>query len=285
MKVSPLSGNVVSSYLETQDFLITHKKFSLLIDKEWQMLLTHPVPEDLTIYYDSEQYKPHHHTSKSLIDRLYNFIRNRNYTYKLNIMKQYFPEGNSVLDYGTATGEFLYYLQQKSFEVSGVEPNKNAREQANKLLDNKVTVSIDDIHTKFDFITLWHVLEHVPNPGELINNLRQRLNPGGIILIAVPNFLSDDAQHYREYWAAYDVPRHLWHFSPFAMQQFMQKHQLNVIAKKPLFFDSFYVSLLSEEYKTGHKRILPAFWNGLKSNWKARKTGQYSSMIYVIKAV
>jgi len=285
MNKSPISNNQLELYFDkVQDYMVSHETFQLLHDKSWDMLLTSPIPEQLSDYYESVHYKPHQHDSKSLFDRLYNLIRKSGYQYKHKLIRTYNPEAKSVLDYGTATGEFLSFLQKKTFLVSGVEPSKLAREQAENILDCQIAVSIDDIKGSFDVISLWHVLEHVQNLNELIEKLKQKLNKNGVLLVAVPNFKSADALHYNEYWAAYDVPRHLWHFSPNSMHALFAKHQMSVIAQKPLFFDSFYVSLLSEKYKNGKPNYIKAFFQGARSNFKALKTGNYSSLIYVIKA-
>ena len=280
--ISSLSENKLEKRLTVKDYLLTGQSFDLLADKEWDMLCTHPIPDDLEKFYASKAYKPHQHNSRSMLDWLYNFIRNRNYKYKYNLIKSYHPKAQSILDYGTATGEFLNYMQQKHFSVSGIEPNKDARNIANKNLDNKVKVSLQEENEKYDIISLWHVLEHVVEVETLIVQLRQRLKPEGKMLIAVPNFKSYDARHYQNYWAAYDVPRHVWHFSPLSIEKLFAKHGLRVITQKPLYFDSFYVSLLSESYKYGKKRYFSGFLNGLKSNLKARKNGQYSSLVYII---
>ena len=282
--LSPLSSNVIEKIITVKDYLVSGQDFDLYHDEQWDMLLTYPVPDDLENYYESTAYKPHHHQNTSLFDRLYNFIRKRNYAYKYRLLQQYHPKMQSVLDYGTATGEFLAYISKKTQRVSGVEPNKSARSIANKLLNNKVKVSIDDITGKYDAITLWHVLEHVKDIDKLIEKLKQGLSEKGILVVAVPNFKSYDAKHYGAFWAAYDVPRHLWHFSPLGIQKLFDKHDMKVMGQKPLYFDSFYVSLLSEQYKTGKKKLLKAFFTGLKSNWYARKTGQYSSLVYIIQA-
>ena len=281
---SQLSGHILTKKLEVKDYLVSGHQFELYHDTLWDMLLTLPVPDNLESYYKSTDYKPHHHQSSSLTDRLYNWVRKRNYAYKYRLMKHYNSNMQSVLDYGTATGEFLGYLLEKTIKVSGVEPNKNARTIANITTNNNVRVSIDEISQKYDVITLWHVLEHVPNLNVLIKKLKKRLKDKGILVIAVPNFKSYDALHYKEFWAAYDVPRHIWHFSPHSIQKLFEKHQMKVIGQKPLYFDSFYVSLLSEEYKTGKKNLIKAFFTGLKSNWKARKTGHYSSLIYILQS-
>ena len=282
--VSPLSGHKIKKIQPVKDYLVSGQVFDLYHDAEWDMLLSFPVPNDLENYYKSTAYKPHHHQNRSFTDMLYNLVRKQNYLYKYRLIKHFVPDFKSVLDYGTATGEFLAFLKQKTIKVSGVEPNKNAREIANKQTNGKVSVSIDKVSGKYDVITLWHVLEHVKEVDELIDKLKQRLSQNGILVIAVPNFKSYDAQHYGASWAAYDVPRHLWHFSPVAIQKLFQKHQMQVVGQKPLYFDSFYVSLLSEQYKTGKKNLIKAFFTGLKSNWYARKTGQYSSLVYIIQA-
>ena len=282
--VSPLSRQVLIKKMTVKDHLVSGQKFDLYYDKSWDMLLTYPVPFDLENYYKSIDYKPHHHQTASLTDRLYNWVRNRNYVYKYRLIKQYHPGMQSVLDFGTATGEFLTFLSNKNLKVSGVEPNETARKIANEKNENTVKVSIDDIDEKFDVITLWHVLEHVKEPDKLIEKLKNRLNNKGILVVAVPNFKSYDAGYYKEFWAAYDVPRHLWHFSPVAIHKLFEQHQMKLIGQNPLVFDSFYVSLLSGQYKTGKKNWFKAFFTGLKSNWLARKTGNYSSLIYILQS-
>jgi len=130
---------------------------------------------------------------------------------------------------------------------------------------------------------MWHVLEHVPNLMESIKMLKELLTDDGHLIIAVPNFKSYDANHYKENWAAYDVPRHLWHFSESSIRHIFGKNDFAVIKTLPLIFDSFYVSLLSEKYKTGKSNLINGFVNGLKSNMKASRSGEYSSKIYVLK--
>lgn len=222
---SPLSGKPINKIMTVKDFLVSQKDFDLYHDTDWDMLMTLPVPENLVSYYESKDYKPHQHQNKSILNTIYNFIRKRNYIYKLNLIKKYHPKASSVLDYGTATGEFLAFLSDKNMTVAGVEPNNQARQIANQLTNNKVKANINEISDTFDIITLWHVLEHVQDPDILIDNLKKRLNPGGKILIAVPNFKSYDAMHYQNYWAAYDVPRHLWQFSPTYIKALFSKHK------------------------------------------------------------
>jgi len=136
---------------------------------------------------------------------------------------------------------------------------------------------------QFDIITLWHVLEHVSDLDAQIKELKRLLKPKGYLIIAVPNYKSYDADHYKTFWAAYDVPRHLWHFSKNAIQSIFGKFNFILEKTLPMKFDSFYVSLLSEKYKTGKMNYLKAFRIGLRSNIKAKRTGEYSSLIYVLR--
>ena len=130
---------------------------------------------------------------------------------------------------------------------------------------------------------MWHVLEHVPNLEEYLVALKRLLKPTGTILIAVPNFKSFDANYYGRFWAAYDVPRHIWHFSKVTIKKLFSEKEMNLVKVLPMKFDSFYVSLLSEKYKTGKMNFIKAFFVGLKSNLCAKKSKEYSSHIYVIK--
>lgn len=280
---SPLSGAVVEYKLSTKDFLVTGQSFDLFFDKEWDMFLTHPVPDNLDGYYQSEHYQPHQHAKRSLFNRLYGFIRSLNFRHKYRLIKTFHPNAQSILDFGSATGDFLVYMANNGFSVAGVEPNDQAREFANLVLPNTVKSSLTEITGQYDVISLWHVLEHVPKPMALLEHFKQHLSPNGIIMVAVPNFKSYDAQYYGPHWAAWDVPRHLWHFSPTAIKKLFKASGYLFLASKALFFDSFYVSLLSEQYKTGHKDYLQALYRGFISNKKARKSGQYSSLIHIFK--
>jgi len=281
--VSSLSGNPLIKKIKVKDYLLSGETFDLYYDRACDMLVTKPVPANLPDYYKSATYQPHRLQRKSFFDRIYRWVRNRSFRYKYRLITNNHPKVRSVLDYGTATGDFLAFLQTKGIDVCGVEPDNDARRIANSLLSANVFERIEDCNRKFDVITLWHVFEHVDKPDELLEKLIKKLHPGGLIVIAVPNYKSYDAVYYKQYWAAYDVPRHLWHFSPLSIHKIFEKHRLQLLAQKPLIFDSFYVSLLSEQYMTGKKKWISAFITGLKSNFKARKTGNYSSLIYIAK--
>lgn len=191
-----------------------------------------------------------------------------------------------LLDLGAGTGGFASVMQRSGWTVSALEPDEAARSKAAELY----ALSLEDSSklfeleaSKFDAITLWHVIEHVHPLHAYVEQLKKILKPGGIIFIAVPNYTSYDASLYKQFWAAYDTPRHLYHFSPTAMQQLLQLHGLHLMAIKPMWFDSFYVSLLSEKYKSGSPNLPRGFVNGAISNLKALLNNRKaSSLIYII---
>lgn len=178
-------------------------------------------------------------------------------------------------------------MQAKNWKVSGVEPSETAREKATEITKTKIFSDLNSTKDKFDIITLWHVLEHVHNLNEKIDELINHLKEGGIIFIAVPNRESVDAKKYGSQWAGYDVPRHLWHFSQSNMKQLLSKHNLSLVKTEPMKLDSYYVSMLSENYKNPNTlsliSMIKAFSSGLRSNYQASKTGSYSSLIYIAK--
>jgi hypothetical protein len=179
-------------------------------------------------------------------------------------------------------------MQSHGWKISGIEPADNARKTAEGKTQTKIHTALSEIQEKdFNVITLWHVLEHLPDPNQALHQLHNLLNETGTIFIAVPNLKSYDANYYQSYWAAYDVPRHLWHFDQQSMKTILQKNGFRLINIVPMRLDSFYVSLLSESYKHPKTprliQLVNAFLLGLKSNFAARNTRDYSSLIYVVK--
>jgi 2-polyprenyl-3-methyl-5-hydroxy-6-metoxy-1,4-benzoquinol methylase len=250
------------------------------------MLITSPKPatENLSKYYESEEYISHTDSKKGIVSYLYQTVKKRALQKKVALINSLNNGAGTLLDIGAGTGDFLKQAKEVNWKVSGVEPNEGAKKLAEEKGIN-LQESINDLNGKtFDVITMWHVLEHVPNLEETISTIEKLLKPGGTLIIAVPNYKSFDANHYKEHWAAYDVPRHLWHFSQTSMQKLFSKN-LQLLKTKPMIFDSFYVSLLSEKNKTGKQNLIKAFFVGLKSNLSAWKTKEYSSLIYCFKKV
>lgn len=272
----------VVPFLNCKDYLVSHETYEIMLNKHNEMLVTSPIPADLDKYYDSEEYQSHNTSKKTVFNLIYNTVKRISFKKKQSL----FLNGTTdkkVLDIGAGTGDFLLYCEETGFYVSGVEPNSNARKKAKEKGINLHEKIEDVLGNKYDVITMWHVLEHVPNLYECIGQLKELLNKNGKLIVAVPNYKSYDAEYYKEFWAAYDVPRHLWHFSQKSIHKLFESVQLKVTKIHPLKYDSFYVSLLSEKHKTGKSNFLKAFWVGLKSNLKASKTSEYSSLIYVLE--
>ncbi len=299
---SPINkGNVLKEFLKCKDYMVSKKIFSLLEDKVSGILVTSPQPkiEDLGMYYESEEYISHTDSNKNLFDEIYQVAKKRAIIKKIKLIQNLKTKDQrlkTILDIGCGTGDFLLACKKNNFIVKGVEPNKKARVLAkNKLgilsskIENfeedlpKVYETINEIDITFDVITMWHVLEHVPNLEEYIEQLKKLLKPNGTLIIAVPNYKSFDAKHYKEFWAAYDVPRHLWHFSKKSIKLLFKKENMIVEKILPMKMDSYYVSLLSEKYKTGKSNPIKAFFVGFWSNIKALSNKEYSSLIYIIK--
>ena len=267
----------------TKDYLVSQEEFQLIYDSELDMYKTSPVPNNLGRYYESENYISHTDSTKSVIDYLYSYVKIFTLTSKLNLIQQYAQQEKSLLDMGAGTGDFLAIANKNQWTIEGVEPNENARTIAKKK-EISLHSTLEEITNQFEVITLWHVLEHLPNLEKDIHQIKSKLKKDGTLIIAVPNFKSYDAEYYKEYWAAYDTPRHLWHFSQNSIKKIFRKYNLKVIETKPMYFDSFYVSLLSEKHKTRKNNYLKAFMVGLRSNIKARRTKEYSSLIYILKS-
>lgn len=270
-------------YLKTKDFSVSQESFELFYDADLDMLVTKPQPENLDPYYESEVYISHTDSNRSLVDKIYQLVKKYSLKKKVKLINSYSPEKKTLLDFGAGTGDFLKTAKLNGWKVEGVEPNKDARTKAK---EKKVDLfsSLEEVsHKKYNAITLWHVLEHLPDLEIQIQKLSSLLEEKGTLIIAVPNYKSFDAKHYKEFWAAYDTPRHLWHFSKTAIEKLFLKEELKLVKIKPMLFDSFYVSLLSEKYKTGKQNMVKAFFIGLQSNFAGLRSKEYSSHIYVIK--
>ena len=220
-----------------------------------------------------------------MIDQAYRVARTFTLKWKYNIIRNHCShKPGTILDFGCGTGAFLKHCQNKGLKVDGVEPFYAAREAAQKIVNQPIAADIAEVHTTFDAITLWHVLEHVYDLDGTVEALKSRLNADGTMFVAVPNLESFDAEVYGDHWAAFDVPRHLWHFSKQTMERLLRNHKLKLRTVLPMPLDTFYVSLLSEKYKNSDKAVsnmVKAFRQGLKSNRMAKTTGQYSSLIYI----
>ncbi len=257
--------------------MVSNEKFQIVPYKNG-ILKTEPVPDNLDAYYQSSDYISHSDSTSSLQDKIYQKVKSHMLSKKANWIEKYFDKG-SILDFGCGTGELLKVMKNRNWEVCGVEPNESARSLSIKK-NIETHGTLEALQGKnFDVISLWHVLEHLPDQTEKLNDFYQLLNQNGILIIAVPNFQSYDATFYKEHWAAWDVPRHVFHFSREGLKNHLEEHGFNLIKEEPLKFDSFYVSLLSEKIAGSNNKVT-AIRTGLFSNFKASTSGEYSSLAY-----
>lgn len=250
----------LTDIMQVEDHFLTNKRFHLAKCSHCGFLITNPRPvaSDLSKYYQSIDYLSHSKENKSVTSKLYSLVKNYSLGKKHQLITS-FKKPGTLLDIGSATGEFLHYFNKKNWTVTGVEPAETPRQFSietyglNVLKEEK----IDQLPAgHFDVITLWHVLEHVPDLNGRMEQISKMLASDGLLVIALPNHLSWDAQHYGNYWAGYDVPRHLYHFTPDTISKLLSKYDFEIFKTEPMKFDAYYVSLLTKNIN----RARPIFW-------------------------
>jgi SAM-dependent methyltransferase len=282
------SGNI-HFVLAAQDHTVSGEVFEIWECGECTARFTQHVPDAAGIgrYYQSENYISHSNTSQGLVNKLYHQVRKVTLTQKRKLVQKVTGlQTGRLLDIGAGTGLFAGAMRGAGWDVTALEPDESARKKAAEM-----NIALQDAESffqlpaaAFDAITMWHVLEHVHKVHDYLEQAKKLLKSTGLLIIAVPNYISTDAKVYGSYWAAYDVPRHLYHFSPGAMRTLLKRHGFALHSMHPQWFDSFYVSMLSEQYKTGGSRLLKGGWNGLRSNVNAMTAAnKCSSVIYVFK--
>jgi 2-polyprenyl-3-methyl-5-hydroxy-6-metoxy-1,4-benzoquinol methylase len=283
----------ISTLLHTKDYSLTGEDFQIIQCANCTLEYTDPAPskEAIAPYYNFPSYISHTDTKEGLVNKMYHKVRNHTLTQKTNWVQSLFTgHKGHLLEVGAGTGAFADSMSKKGWKVTALEPDASSRQKA---LDNYNLniLPIEELFhlepAKYEVITLWHVLEHVHDLNAYMKTFHSLLKPNGRLIIAVPNYTSYDAGYYKKYWAAYDVPRHLYHFSPLSMHYLAKKHKMSIIQKLPMWFDSFYVSLLSEKYKqSGMIGMIRAFFIGCISNLTAlSNVDRGSSMIYEIKKI
>lgn len=274
-------------FLNCKDFTVSNELFSIIECCDCGFKFTNPRPNESEIgrYYQSEEYISHSNTSKGIVNALYQRVRKYTLKQKLKLVNSLSAKG-AILDIGCGTGEFLSTCKSDEWNTTGIEPDPKAR---NFAIENYGLQVYEEAELKnlpnnmFDVISMWHVLEHVHKLNERIEDLKRLMKPGGALIIAVPNCSSLDAKIYGAEWAAYDVPRHLYHFTPKDIERLFANHSLQVKQILPMKFDSYYVSMLSEKYRSGSPNLVKALINGWRSNMAAARSGRtYSSQIYII---
>lgn len=281
-------SNHFEPFLVCKDYTVSQENFNIVSCKSCGFKFTNPRPEDSVIgnYYKAESYVSHSNTKKGIINKLYHLVRSYTLKKKVSMVNSYVSRG-TILDYGCGTGMFLKSCKDNGWESFGMEPDDSARKIASEhglnVFSDKARIQTYISDKQFSAITLWHVLEHVTDMNETLSFFKSKLKKDGVLIIAVPNHVSYDAKSYKEHWAAYDVPRHIYHFDVKSMSSLLSNAGFKLVETKGMKFDSFYVSMLSEKYKTGSMNLIKAFMVGLKSNLKAKDSTMYSSSIYIFK--
>lgn len=279
------SSEQIKPYLKATDWGYSGKPFEIYECKQCTFAFTQDIPDQTEIaqYYQHADYVSHTDTQEGLFFKIYHKVRAKMLRKKRLWVEKHSTKGR-ILDIGAGTGYFLNEMKQNAWEVLGFEPEATARSvaQSNFKIDLKSDLEkIVNTEKKFDALSMWHVLEHVHTLDTYFEYFNQLLNPKGKVFIAVPNYTSTDGQFYKENWAAWDVPKHLWHFSPQSLEKLAEKHHFQLEKKYALPFDAFYIALLSEKSFLG--KIRATFIGSLSYVKAVFSVDKASSVLYVLK--
>ena len=284
-------GTDIRQVYNCTDYTVSKKQFDIKECTSCTFRFTSPRPNDSDLgqYYLSADYISHNNEAKKLVDKIYLIARSYTLQWKRKLIDTINndPSAKRLLDYGCGTGSFLNHMSRNGWTTTGLEPSVQARKVAEQQTGQKIYSDITDItQDQFEIVTLWHVLEHIPQLHQTIEQLKALLTANGKLIIAVPNHKSLEANKFKEHWAGYDVPRHLCHFNQATMNKLMIQHGLRIASIVPMKLDSYYISLLSQKYlNNNYPSILhlpKAVMMGFRSNLAARTNNEYSSLIYVI---
>lgn len=282
-------SNKAQINLWLKDEFLTKKDFHICECLNCGLLYTMPRPskEKIGAYYKSDEYYSHQENKKGFVPRLYEAIKKINLKHKFRLASRDLPVGR-LLDIGCGVGDFLRVAENKGWQCTGVEPSEEAREIARQRIKGDLLYS-EDLEQlpdqSFDLITMWHVLEHVDDLKWQVAQLQRLIKPNGRIVIAVPNYRSYDGRFYNAYWAAYDVPRHLNHFNRTVLTKMFKTSGLSLVCMDKLVWDAYYISFMSEQYKHHFMPLVRGVFRGLVSNAKARRSGEWSSLVYVFRPI
>jgi 2-polyprenyl-3-methyl-5-hydroxy-6-metoxy-1,4-benzoquinol methylase len=272
-------------FITCADHSFSQKEFEIMRCSDCGFKFTNPRPDENSIgqFYHFADYVSHTDSKKGLINYLYHLVKKYALKQKLKLVKKHLGKEKTLLDYGCGSGDFLGYALGNGVNGFGVEQDDTTRQKAIEKHGAEI-ISPKEFSAdqkRYEVITLWHVLEHLHHLNHDIEQLKNHLADNGRLIIAVPNPASYDATFYGRHWAAYDVPRHLYHFEKEVIKLLFEKHGFVVEAIKPMLFDSFYVSMLSEKHRKGN--LLRALFIGLISNIKTLGKNNHSSLIYILK--
>lgn len=268
--------------ISVKDHLVSKETFHIVFDGGVGAWKTTPQPsqQELKAYYPKEGYLSHADKANGLKDRLYLWVKKRNIQTKLRWIGLN-SEQSKLLDFGAGNGAFALVAQAKGWRVYTQEFSEDVllslKEKGLK------TVDVSKQKDTYDAITLWHVFEHLPNPKAQLATFYNALAPGGSLVLALPNINAWDARHYGAQWAGYDVPRHLWHYNKAAIVELAKDTGFYLVNTHNMFWDAFYVSLLSEQYRHAKCSWINAVIKGSLSNllgWRKKNT---SALTFILQ--
>ena len=287
MNSCPICTTEMKFKFATKDYLVTGESFDIVECEACSIRTTTPFPDKKIIgnYYSSDDYISHDDKVSGIFDSIYGLVRTYQLNKKKKLIGKYFNKSNGkILDIGCGAGDFLQYMKENHWNINGVDTSNKVRKIANKKLNIKVMDPKDWINNKekYDVITCWHSLEHVHEPWVYLDKIKKSLTLDGFLIVALPNYQSTDAKIYKEFWAAYDTPRHLYHFTIKSMNKTIKPHGLNIESIYRMNFDPFYVSMLSAKHMG--KSFMSGLINGFKS-WTLSifSKDKCSSLIFIIK--
>lgn len=277
-------------FLAAKDYTVSKETFEIMRCDACKLLFTNPRPNanEAGPYYKSENYISHSDSQEGIINKLYHIVRNFTLKQKTRWIEKERAGNLELLDIGCGNGHFLHACQKAGWKINGMELDPVTAKRAETMLGIEIYPSLKEIPSdeKFGLISLWHVLEHVYELDDYFKFFASRIAQKGVLILALPNAASFDAHYFKEHWAAYDVPRHIYHFEPSTIEFLAKKYGFKLKSTRGQFFDSFYISLLSHQYKTGNKKIINSFIIGLWSNISAYLgKGNYSSNLYIFEHV
>ena len=270
-----------------KDFFLSGESFSIYECQQCHVRFTYPQPHqsEISRYYQSEQYYSHKQGRISIVALLYGLLRWLSIKGKVRFVKNYYSKAGKLLDIGFGAGHFLYSMHKSGWNCTGVEPHHESRNVFQSKTGITVYPQIEEIPTgnHFHLVTLWHVLEHFHDPVQAVRVIQTLQREGDYLIIALPNYLSEDAVYFREYWAAYDVPRHLFHFHPQSIKELLTNNSYHFVSSKGMVMDVFYISMLSFRYQIKSFALIRAFFLGIKIALLQRKSAYHSSIVYVFQ--
>jgi 2-polyprenyl-3-methyl-5-hydroxy-6-metoxy-1,4-benzoquinol methylase len=262
----------IEFHQKIKDFTVSEETYDLYKCSDCGFIFTQDAPDAAHIgpYYKSDDYVSHSNTNKGLFFKVYHKVREIMLArkHKEIVANSSIKAGAKILDIGAGRGYFLNHMQEHKYVCTGIEQDPDVRQAAIdqfnlNVLPPEELYKLED--KQFDVITLWHVLEHIHDYRGYLDKIKKLLKPDGLLVVALPNPSCSDQYIYKDYWSGWDVPIHLWHFTPQNAKDLMAQYQFKMIDKRKLPFDPFYLSILASKERKDSFPTITGFVNGFKA--------------------